>query len=527
MSLTLSRTPRRAAVAVIAGLALAPLAGCGSDESAGGSSGGDPARLAPAAAPFFFEVTVRPSGDQRKNLDTVLGKIAPGKDVGRLLTDALTKSSKGKVTYQRDIEPWIGEKAGLAITSLPAGKGAAPDLAAIIDTKDADKATATLTKAFDGKPEKRTYNGVDYRFTAADKTAGGIVDGELVVGTERGFRAVVDASKGQSLAENATYTKARDAVADGALGFFYGDLRRVFDLASSSATGTASAQQLQAARGLLERQGPKTIAVALGVTESSITVRSATTGKDGGDAGATADLVAGLPQGAFAAFGLGDLGKQLTRLLSSVRSFSSTSGFDVDGGLKQLQEQAGIDVQKDLLDWMGQSALFASGSSITDLGGALVVKSKDPAATKAALAKAKTIAAGAGLKPRPVSGGGIDDGFSVAPAAAGAAVEVFAVQAGDRFVLAVNRAALDQAIKPTATLGDDDTFKTATKSLGDGLRPTFFLDFRKISGLIGLAAGSQPGYARVRPYLDAITTIVAGAKRDGDVQRQTLVVGVR
>lgn len=525
MTLTLPRAPRRAAVAALAGLAFAPLAGCGGDESAGGSPGGGPARLAPAAAPFYLEVTVRPGEKQRADLKTVLGKIAPGKDAGKLITDLVAKSSKGKITYKRDIEPWIGEKAGLAVTSLPAGAGASPDLAAIIDSKDSDKASAALDKSFEGKVEDRKHNGVDYRYSVKDKTAGGIIDDELVVGTDRGFRAIVDASKGRNLTQNGAYTRSRDAVADGALGFFYGDVRRFFDLAARGSAGSADAKQLGAVRGLLERQGPKTIAVALGVTADAIKVRSASDGKAGADSGAAADVVAGLPQGSFAALGLGDLGKQLTTALEGLRSLGSSSGFDVDAGLRQLEEQAGIDVQKDLLDWMGQSGLFASGSSISDLGGALAVKSKDPAATKAALAKAKTIAAGAGLKPQPLSVSGADDGFTVAPA--GASVEIFAVLAGDRFILAVNRSALDQAIKPTAKLADDDAFKTAAATLGDGLRPTFFLDFRKVSGLIGLAAGSQPGYAQVRPYLDAITTIVAGAKRDGKLQRQTLVVGVR
>ena len=174
---------------------------------------------------------------------------------------------------------------------------------------------------------------------------------------------------------------------------------------------------------------------------------------------------------------------------------------------------------------MGQSGLFASGSSVTDLGGALVVTSKDPAATKAALSKARTLVAGGGLRPQPLTGAGIGEGFSVSPA--GGRFEVFAAQAGDRFVLAVNRAAFDQALEPSRKLADDPAFKTAAATLGDGLRPTFYLDFRRIAGLIALAAGSQPGYAQVRPYLDAITTLVAGSKRDGDVQRSTLTIGVR
>ena len=94
-------------------------------------------------------------------------------------------------------------------------------------------------------------------------------------------------------------------------------------------------------------------------------------------------------------------------------------------------------------------------------------------------------------------------------------------------MLAVNRESLDQAINPTKKLEDDDTFKAAADQLGDGLKPVFFLDFPKVSGLIGLAAGEQPGYAQAKPYLDKITTIVAGTKREGELEVQAFSVGVR
>ncbi len=528
MILSFHLASRRAAAATIAGLALTAFAGCGSG-GASSSSGDGLARYAPAGTPFYAEATLRPSGDLKTNLQSVTGKVAPGKDVGKLLEGLVGKASKGKLDYARDVQPWLGDQAAVAVTALPRGQGGSPDVAAIIDATDTGKAEDALGKVLTGSVDDRSYKGVDYR-AGTDGTSGGIVDDELVVGTEPAFKAVVDASKGDGLDKDAGFGKARDAVADGALGFFYGDIRRAFDLAGTTARGATDAKQLEAVRGVLDRQGLTTVAVALGVTENAIRVRSAAETKGSGDAGKAADVVGGLPGGSFLALGLGDLGRQLSKALDGLRSFSSSSSpaggkQDVDAGLRKLQREAGIDVQKDFLDWMGQSALFASGSSITDLGGALVVQSKDAAATKAALAKVKTLVAGGGLAPKDISGSGIDDGFSVTPA--GAPVEVFAAQAGDRFVLAVNRSALDQALSPSAKLSDDDAFKTAADTLGDGLRPSFYLDFRKIAGLIGLAAGSQPGYAQVRPYLDAITTLVAGSKRDGSLSRSTLAIGVR
>ena len=59
------------------------------------------------------------------------------------------------------------------------------------------------------------------------------------------------------------------------------------------------------------------------------------------------------------------------------------------------------------------------------------------------------------------------------------------------------------------------------------MKPTFFLDFPKINGLIGAFAGGQPGFAQAQPYLDKIGTIVAGGKRDGDLALSTFAVGVK
>lgn len=519
MTITLPRAPRRAATAALAGLALIPLAGCGGDEAASSGSADGLARLAPASTPFYFEAAIRPEGDLKTDLDGLVEKFAPGQDLETLVGSAF-KGTTDTLDYERDVKPWLGERAGLAITGVPAGGGGDVDGAAIVETTDGDKALAAVRKSAKGQVEDRDYNGVKYIYDAQDKGAAAIVDDTLVIGTEKAFKAVVDTSKGDGLDSNADYTKVVDAVDEDALGFVYGDLRRILDLAQ----GSAGAQELEGVRELFARRGLKTFAAGLSATPTSVKVRFAAVTKDDGQGDAAAESLASLPAGAWGAVGLGDLGKSLADLLDNLGSLSG-AGFDVRSGLDQLKAQAGIDVQKDLLAWMGQAGVFVRGTSLTDIGGALVVQSKDPAATKAALAKARTLVAGSGLQAQDLTGNGIDDGFSVRPG--NAPVEVFAALAGDRFVLALNRTALDEAIDPARKLEDDDAFKAASEQLGDGLKPIFFLDFPKVGGLIGLAAAGQPGYAEAKPYLDKITTVVAGSKREGDLQLQTLAVGVR
>lgn len=523
MTFTLPRAPRRAATAAVAGLALLPLVGCGGDEAAGGSSGESLARLAPASAPLYVEAVIRPEGEQKSDLDALIGKVAPGQSLDKLVGQAF-KGGTGGLDFEKDVKPWLGERAGIAVTGVtPAGD--VPEAAAILETTDGDKALAALRKSKSGSIEDREYGGVRYLFDKEDEAAAGLVDETVVIGTEAGLKAVVDTSKGKGLDTNADYEKVVDAVDDDALGFVYGDVRKGLELVQGASAGDVDAKQLEGIRELLDRQGVKTIAAALEVGDDSIRLRAASAVKDNGQGGAAAETLAGLPAGSWAAAGLGDIGKSLSDALDSLKGVAAP-GFDVTEGLEQLEQQAGIDVQKDLISWMGQGGLFVRGTSLTDIGGALVVQSKDPAATKAALAKARTLVAGGGLPAKDLSGPGIDDGFSVSPGP-DAPIEVFAALAGERFVLAVNRAALDEAIKPSKKLEEDTAFKAAADELGDDMKPSFFLDFPKVNGLLGLAAGGQPGFARVKPYLDRLGTIAAGGKREGDLQLQSFVVGVK
>lgn len=526
MTTTLLRAPRRAATVALAGLALVPIAGCGGDEAAPGAGGGDSklASLAPASAPVYLEAAIQPDGKLKDDINGVIKKFAPDQDIEKL-TDLAFKDSTDKVNFQADVKPWLGKRAGVFFTGVKPGSED-PEGAALVEVTDTGKALETVKKGSKGPFSDKEYKGTKYSLDASDDTANGIVDDTLVAGTESGFKAVVDAAAGDGLDSNAEYTKMVDKVDDDAVGFVYGDVPKLFAFAksASSTTSPEDAKTIEGFQEYLNRQGITTFAAGLSVKDSAVKFTTASTGKDSGQADAAADSLASLPAGSWAGLGLGDIGKTISDGLDSLKGLNAP-GFNVQEGLDMLEQQAGIDVQKDLLSWMGNTGLFVRGTSISDIGGALVVQSKDASATKAALSKARTIAAGAGLPTEALSGNGIDDGFSIKPS--GAPFEAYAALAGDKFILAVSKSALDEALKPTKKLSDDDGYKAAVASLGDGVKPSFFLDFPKVSGLIGLAAGGDADYAKAKPYLDKITTIAAGGKRDGDVNLQTFSVGVK
>ena len=93
-------------------LLLALLAGCGGSGS-GAGDGEDPASAVPANAPLYMEASVRPEGDTRDHALDALGKILqtddPQAKIDELLEKAFAEADEPKITYEKDIKPWLGE----------------------------------------------------------------------------------------------------------------------------------------------------------------------------------------------------------------------------------------------------------------------------------------------------------------------------------------------------------------------------------------------------------------------------------
>ncbi|HEY3434737.1 MAG TPA: hypothetical protein VGK41_03710, partial [Solirubrobacterales bacterium] len=60
---------------LLAALAALVVVGCGSSDD-GDSGGTDPAAVAPAGAPVFINVTIRPEGEAKANIEALAQKIA-------------------------------------------------------------------------------------------------------------------------------------------------------------------------------------------------------------------------------------------------------------------------------------------------------------------------------------------------------------------------------------------------------------------------------------------------------------------
>src|SRR4051795_6825166 len=116
MASPLLHRPRSRTLAVLAAAAAAvPVAGCGDSSSAGGgNAAADPASFLPASAPVYVEAQVRPGGDLKANVQTVGGKILRTDDPGGKLVGLIDRKLRDVgAIYAKDIEPWLGQRAGL------------------------------------------------------------------------------------------------------------------------------------------------------------------------------------------------------------------------------------------------------------------------------------------------------------------------------------------------------------------------------------------------------------------------------
>jgi hypothetical protein len=479
---------RRVAVLALALLTVAVAAGCGS-----GSKGSeDPAAVVPARAAAYLEVTIDPEGAERDDALAGARKVLGTQDPKAVLERILRRGGTGK----GEIEPWIGDR--VAAFALAPAKGSEQG-AIVATTSDAD-AAGTFVEAQGTRTQR--YKDTDLHLDARGD-AFAVVDDTVVAGQPAAVRAAVDAAAGDALADAKTF---KDAIAraggEGGIGRAYLAPRLLADTGAPMPSGGMFGSL---AAGMLTGALPTAVGARLHADADALRADVAAIGGAQPGDPADPDVLAGVTGKAWLAAGIGDVGARVKEQLGA-------SGALLD----LLGAQAGLDIERDLLAWMGEGAVFAIGSSPSALGGALVVHSKDPAATRAAIPKLAGLVGrlARGATVRELHAAGVDAGVSVRLQGIPAPVQIAA--AGDRFVIALGRDALREAITPSSRLGDDPDVRSAAAALGSGLRPTAFAGARGLTALaatVGRNAGANA--TELRQVLGRFTALVAADRGDG------------
>jgi hypothetical protein len=487
-----------------ASVVLLGAAGCGrDDQTASGAT-----ELVPAGAAMYGEATLAPGGDQKQAVASILARF-PGGEGG--LSDLIEKGLKdadAPVSFKKDIEPWLGDQAAFFVAGSlvqPAGKGSA---AALIATDDEAKAQAALEKSAAGKSTQHSYKDVDY-LTDESGEAGAVFDGFLVLGSEQGVKAAIDTSKGgPKLSDDDGFKAKLDDAADDRLGLFYLNSPAI---AKAIPQGAGVPPSL---RGAFKEPFIATV----GADDDGVVFEGtlpAQLAKSVGFLGNGSDLMAELPADSWLATAQTDLGKLLD---SYVGALAGVLG-GRDAVEQQLTAATGLDLQRDVIGWMGDFAVFARGTSVDALDGALIVETKDEAASGRFIAALERLLKGqsaqaGGLEIGPLAAPGGGDGFTVGGGGIPQPIHVF--QRSGRVVFAYGDAAARDAIDPGDKLGDAPDFAAARDSLG-GYNISFYVLMQPIFDLVeSSGAATDADWQRAKPYLEPLSALVAGTSGEGD-----------
>src|SRR5207247_7231286 len=126
---------------------------------------------------------------------------------------------------------------------------------------------------------------------------------------------------------------------------------------------------------------------------------------------------------------------------------------------------------------LGDVSGYLSGTSIIGLGGAIVLSTRDQAASAKSLAQLQgAFERDVDVITRPLGGG--QTGFTVTPR--GSPVQFVFTQRQGKVIAGLGQDSVDAALNSPKTLSDTPGFKAASSAL-NGLVPAFYLDFQPIS----------------------------------------------
>jgi hypothetical protein len=480
-------------------------AGCG-----GGAAGGDadPASAVPADALLYVEALVRPEGSQREQALEAAGKVLltddPAGEIRKRLEEEL------ELDYERDVEPWLGDR--VAFWMRDEADGGAAVLAAT-DTEEAGASLEAAAQRGSGTVTDRSHRGVDYR-VQDHGMAWGVVDDFVVVGTEPALKRTIDAVEGDSLAEADRYTDAVDGLDEDRLAHVWVDSPGLFELAREH---DPELNQLGA---LVPFDEMPPVAASFAANGDALTVETQVRGIDRSglapllSSGGT-PLLQELPGDAWFAGGTADAGEALRETIDQFGG--AIGGLALRGEVKR---RTGLDLDRDLLDWIGHVGFFVRGTTPETVDGGLVIQPTDE--ERAADAFGRIVGAvqvASGARARPVDVAGADQAFELTLQAK----QLVLARGSGLVVVTRGREAAAAALGSGDRLGDGDVYGDAEDLVG--MEPSLLVSMPQLVELA--AADADPDFERARPYLEPFTMIAAGFAADGDKAIGRVAAGLR
>jgi hypothetical protein len=509
------------ALAALAAVAAA-IAGCGGSSS----SGGDLAQLAPPKSPIFVEGKVRPSGELKTNTDAVAAKIAGIDNLGDYVVEQLESSAQEDgepFDYANEVEPWLGERAAVFFEQVEGGNVSRPGV--IVESTDAGATQEfidTQVKSSKTPYEEASYEGVEFEVGGEEGNAIGVIGDFLAVGDDEAvFKEMVDASKGESLADEDRFSTAISAASDGSLADVYVDVGGLIEQSGGEIDPTA--RQILQNAGIDPSEATAVASVIPGSNQVEVDL-SSDLGGEKPPRGDASKLLGSLPASSFAAFAASGFGEQLSEAIDSLDA-EGVPGTIPPHQLKKGLKEAGIDLEG-FASSLQDAGLFATGNSERSLGGALVLTTEGSQATNM-IANIGLLLRGVHVQGVTVLKGGTN-GFTIRSPELGN--KPLAVAAKD------GRVAIGYGLPPTLlaleqpsgkTLADNPAYKEAASALGDAPISGFVDGEAALKLAEALVPKSEQGFREAKPYLRHIASIGIGTGTEGELATAKAIVGLK
>lgn len=509
--------------ALLAALAVFFAAGCGGGD--GGGEGTDPAAIVPKGVPVFIDFTLRPEGETRANIDALAKEIAGVDNLGELIVTELENSaSEGgeELDYEKEVEPWLGDRGGLFLREFEEedfeGYGAA------IQTSDEEAARGFVNRqleAGDEDFEDGSYQGVDFK-VQEDGTTIGVLDGLVVFAEDEAiFKSMVDASDGESLADEEDYTAATSDIPDDSAADVYVDIGALIE--ESGDEIDPDAQLFLETAGIEPKEATAVASLVPGKEQVEIDLSTNVSG-DNPPSGDASELLGTLPGTAVGALASAEFGDRFNESIDRIDK-EGIPGEVPPNRLKKTLKEAGVDLES-IAGSIGDVGLYVTGNSERTLAGALVME-----AESATQAKNTVSNLGLFLRKADVPGvtalDGEASGFSIRSPELGRQPVVIAAK-GDRVVIGYGlTSALSAFEESSKTLGDLPEYEEAVSALGS-TPVSIFVDGPSALNLAdALIPADDEDFEEAKPYLRKIDYLALGSEGSDDLATAKLIVGIK
>lgn len=325
-----------------------------------GAAGDQPSVVVPKNAFAYASIDLDPSASQKVNAYKLSKKFDSVKvnSQDSVKDDLLAQAFEDAktVTYDKDIKPWLGDRAAVAAVPAPGTEDGVTALIAI-QVSDEDAAKSGMAKA---ATELKADGNDDFNYKFKD---------EWVLIADNATELAKIAAAEQSLEDNPVFTHDMDALGDDQVGRAWTDMKGLVKAVPADAKKDLPADVLD------KFNGSVVVGAHLGSDNVEVSglvfgVPSETT------MGKTAGRIKELPADTTAAVEIADLGPNLGKQWTDFAKNDTL-------GITEQAQQAGFELPDDLVALFGDN--FAASFSADDTDSRIIVDHDDPAATLAVL----------------------------------------------------------------------------------------------------------------------------------------------